>query len=74
VDEPGQLLVETVILHATRTQSETGQALRDAAQHYIVGTDSIAQMVRAEFAAKEKAQATKPKPAWSMVANKAKAA
>jgi ParB family chromosome partitioning protein len=57
--ELGQLLVETVILHASRTQSETGKALKDAAQHYKVDTDAIAQKVKAEFAAKETAQAAK---------------
>jgi ParB family chromosome partitioning protein len=80
--ELGQLLVETVILHAARTQSETGKALKDAAQHYKVDTDAIAQKVKAEFAAKEKAQAAKktaakvqPKPAArSTAAKKAKAA
>jgi ParB family chromosome partitioning protein len=78
----GQLLVETVILYAARTQSETGKALKDAAQHYKVDTDAIAQKVKAEFAAKEKAQAAKktaakvqPKPAArSTAAKKAKAA
>jgi ParB family chromosome partitioning protein len=80
--ELGQLLVETVILHAARTQSETGKALKDAAQHYKVDTDAIAQKVKAEFAAKEKAQAAKktaakaqPKPAARpTAAKKAKAA
>ena len=78
----GQLLVETVILYAARTQSETGKALKDAAQLYKVDTDAIAQKVKAEFAAKEKAQAAKktaakaqPKPAARpTAAKKAKAA
>jgi ParB family chromosome partitioning protein len=78
----GQLLVETVILYAARTQSETGKALKDPAQHYKVDTDAIAQKVKAEFAAKEKAQAAKktaakvqPKPAArSTAAKRAKAA
>jgi len=80
--ELGQLLVETVILHAARTQSETGKALKDAAQHYKVDTDAIAQKVKAEFAAKEKAKAAKktgakaqPKPAARLTtAKRAKAA
>jgi ParB family chromosome partitioning protein len=80
--ELGQLLVETVILHAARTQTEAGKALKDAAQHYKVDTDAIAQKVKAEFAAKEKAQAakktavkTQPKPAARPTAAKnAKAA
>jgi ParB family chromosome partitioning protein len=79
--ELGRLLVETVILHSARTQSETGKALKDAAQHYKVDTDAITQKVKAEFAAKEKAQAVKktaakaqPKPAKSTAVKKAKAA
>jgi ParB family chromosome partitioning protein len=80
--ELGQLLVETVILHSARTQSETGKALKDAALHYKVDTDAIAQKVKAEFVTKEKAQAVKktaakaqPKPAARpTAAKKAKAA
>jgi len=80
--ELGRLLVETVILHSARTQSETGKALKEAAQHYKVDTDAIAQKVKVEFAAKEKAQAAKktaakvqPKPATRRTATKkAKAA
>jgi ParB family chromosome partitioning protein len=80
--ELGRLLVEIVILHSSRTQSETGKALKEAAQHYKVDTDAIAQKVRAEFAAKEKAQAAKktaakaqPKQAArTTAAKKAKAA
>jgi len=79
--ELGRLLVETVILHTARTQSETGKALKDAAQHYKVDTDAITQKVKTEFAAKEKAQATKktaakvqPKPAKPAPVKKAKAA
>ena len=80
--ELGQLLIEIVILHAARTQTETGKALKDAAQHYKVDTDAIAQKVKAEFAVKEKARAAKktvektpPKPAArATAAKKAKAA
>ena len=79
--ELGRLLVETVILHTARTQSETGKALKDAAQHYKVDTDAITQKVKTEFAAKEKAQAVKktaakvqPKPAKPAAVKKAKAA
>ena len=74
-------MVETVILHSARTQPETGKALKEAAQHYKVDTDVIAQKVEAEFAAKEKAQAAKktaakaqPKPARPTTAKKAKSA
>jgi ParB family chromosome partitioning protein len=79
--ELGRLLVEIAILNSARTQSETGKALKDAAQHYKVDTDTIAQKVKAEFAAKEKTQAakktaakTQPKPARPTAAKKAKAA
>jgi len=79
--ELGRLLVEAVILHSARTQSETGNALKDAAQHYKVDTDAITLKVKAEFAAKEKAQAVKktagknqPKPARPTASKKAKAA
>ena len=79
--ELGRLLVEIVILQSARTQSETARALKDAALHYKVDPDAIAQTVKAEFAAKEKAQATKkanhkaqPKPAKSVSARKVKAA
>jgi len=79
--ELGRLLVEIAILHSARTQSETGKALKEAAQHYKVDTDAIAQKVKAEFAAKEKAQAAKktaakvqPRPAKTTAAKKAKAA
>jgi ParB family chromosome partitioning protein len=79
--ELGRLLVETVILHSARTQSETGKALKDAAQHYKVDTDAITQKVKAEFAAKDKTQAAKkttakakPKPAKPTAVKKAKAA
>ena len=49
--ELGQLLLETVILHSARTQSEIGKALKDAALHYKVDTDAIAQKIKTEFAA-----------------------
>jgi ParB family chromosome partitioning protein len=80
--ELGRLLVEIAILHSPQTQAETGKALKEAAQHYKVDTDAITQKVKAEFAAREKAQAAKkttakaqPKPAArSTAAKKAKAA
>ena len=70
------LLVETVILHSARTQSETGKALKEAAQHYKVDTDAITQKVKEEFAAKEKAQAARKEGAKAKptAAKKAKAA
>jgi len=61
----GKLIVETVILLSTRTQSDGGKVLRAAAQVYKVDTDAIALKVKQEFAAKEKARSQKriePKP------------
>jgi len=79
--ELGQLLVETVILHSARTQSEAGKALKEAALHYKVDTDAIAEKVKAELAAKDKAQAarkktakTPPKPARATATKKTRAA
>ena len=62
----GRLLIETVILLATRTQPDGGKSLRNAALAYGVETDAVALKVKQEFSAKEKAKkATKPemKPA-----------
>jgi hypothetical protein len=68
--ELGRLLVEMVILHATRTQPDGGKVLKEAAQYYKVDTDAITLKVKQEFTAKQKAQAakkvnpkTQPKPA-----------
>lgn len=79
--ELGRFMVEAAILLTARTPQETAKALKDAALHYKVDTDAIAQRVKAEFAAKEKAQAVKktaakaqPKPARPTAAKKAKAA
>lgn len=56
----GRLLVEIAILHSA-TRQNAAQVLRDAAQQYKVDVDAIAQKVKDEFAAKEKAKlATKP--------------
>jgi len=65
--ELGSLLVEVTILHAANRQN-AAQVLRDAATTYKVDVDAIAQKVKQEFAAKEKAKlakkpATKPAPA-----------
>ena len=48
--------MEMVILHAARTQSDTGKMLKEAAEHYKVDTDGIALKVKQEFTAKEKAR------------------
>ena len=61
----GRILVETVILFSMRTDTDTAKVLRDAAQTYKVDIEAIAAKVKQEFAAKEKAKATKeatPKP------------
>lgn len=67
--ELGRILIEIVILHFTRTQSETGTAFKDAAQHYNVDIDAISQKVKTEFVAKEKAQV-----AWKTKKDKHKSA
>jgi ParB family chromosome partitioning protein len=79
--ELGRFMVEAAILLTARTSQETAKALKEAAQHYKVDTDAITQKVKAEFAAKEKARATKkatgkaqPKEPRTAAAKKAKAA
>ena len=57
--ELGALLVEAVILLSARTQAESSKALKEAALQYKVDTDAIAKKVNEEFAAKQKAQATR---------------
>ena len=59
--ELGRLLVEMVILHAARTQSDGGKVLKDAAEHYKVDTDAIGLKVKKEFAAKENAKSAQKK-------------
>ena len=61
----GRILVETVILFSMRTDTDTVKVLRDAAQNYKVDIEAISAKVKQEFAAKEKAKASKkatPKP------------
>ena len=72
--ELGALLVEAVILQSARTQAETSNALKEAAQHYKVDTDAIAKKVNDEFAVKQKAQAARKQSAKAKPAKKAKAA
>ncbi len=55
----GRILVETVILLSMRTDADTVKVLRDAAQNYKVDIEAISANVKQEFAAKEKAKATK---------------
>ena len=57
----GHMLVEIVILHA----SDSGKVLKEAADLYKVDLNAITARVKQEFAAKDKAKATKkttPKP------------
>jgi ParB family chromosome partitioning protein len=59
----GKLIVEALILLSARTQSDSGKALRTAAQVYSVDTDAVALKVKQEFAAKEKTRkVAKPEP------------
>ncbi len=53
----GRILIETVILLATRNQANTAKILSEAAQVYKVDVDAITKKVKQEFAAKEKAKA-----------------
>ena len=55
----GRILVETVILFSMRTDTDTVNVLRDAAQVYKVDIEAISAEVKQEFAAKEKAKAAK---------------
>ncbi|MGI0133882.1 MAG: ParB/RepB/Spo0J family partition protein, partial [Candidatus Micrarchaeaceae archaeon] len=55
----GRLLVEMVILHSSRSETNAATVLKDAAQHYKVDIEAITAKVKQEFAAKEKAKATK---------------
>lgn len=57
--ELGRLLMEMVILHAARTQSDGGKVLKEAAEYYKVDTDAIGLKVKQDFTAKQKAQAAR---------------
>ena len=48
-----------VVLHTARTQSDAGNALKQAAEHYKVDTDAIALKVKQEFTVKQKAKSIK---------------
>ena len=61
----GHLLMEIVILHSTHSPTDSGKVLKEAAEFYKVDVNSITAKVKQEFAAKDKAKATKevtPKP------------
>jgi len=77
----GRVLVAITILQAAHSPNESAKALREAAEFYKVDVAAITAKVKQEFAAKEKAQATrkatdKTKPSQSRTAapKKAKAA
>jgi ParB family chromosome partitioning protein len=55
----GRLLVEVTILQTAQSPSESGKALRDAADYYKVDVAAITAKVKQEFAAKDKAKETK---------------
>ena len=72
----GHLLVEIVILHSTHSPTDSGKVLKEAAEFYKVDVNAITAKVKQEFAAKDKAKATKkvtPKPPAKAV-KKARAA
>jgi ParB family chromosome partitioning protein len=59
----GRILVETAILLSMHNQTDAAKILHDAAHVYKVDVDAISATVKQEFAAKEKAKATKkPSP------------
>jgi ParB family chromosome partitioning protein len=76
----GRLLVAITVLQAAHSPNESAKALREAAEFYKVDVAAITAKVKQEFAAKEKAQATrkatdKAKPTQQRTAaKKAKAA
>ena len=76
----GRVLVAITVLQTAHSSNESSKALREAAEFYKVDVAAITAKVRQEFAAKEKAQATrkeagKAKPAQPRTeAKKAKAA
>jgi len=61
----GRLLVEMAILQTAHSPNESSKTLREAADYYKVDVAAITAKVKQEFAAKDKAKATKkatPKP------------
>jgi ParB family chromosome partitioning protein len=77
----GRVLVAITVLQTAHSSNESAKALREAAEFYKVDVAAITAKVKQEFAAKEKAQATrkatgKAKPAQprSTATKKAKAA
>ena len=76
----GRVLVAITVLQSAHSSNESAKALREAAEFYKVDVAAITAKVKEEFAAKEKAQATrkatgKAKPSQPhTAAKKAKAA
>jgi ParB family chromosome partitioning protein len=77
----GRVLVAITVLQAAQNPNESAKALREAAEFYKVDVAAITAKIKQEFAAKEKAQATrkatdKAKPSQPRTAapKKAKAA
>ena len=69
----GSVLVQlTLVMAASRSNGAT--VLRDAATLYKVDADAIALKVKQEFAAKDKAKASKQPPAKAIPAKSKKAA
>lgn len=72
----GRLLVEAVILYSAQSANDNGRTLKEAAEVYKVDVGAISAKVKQDFAAKEKAKASKSptsKPA-AKAAKKTKAA
>jgi ParB family chromosome partitioning protein len=77
----GRVLVAITILQSANSSNESAKALREAADFYKVDVAAITAKVKQEFAAKEKAQATrkatekaKPNQPRTTAPKKAKAA
>jgi ParB family chromosome partitioning protein len=77
----GHVLVAITVLQAAHSPNESAKALREAAEFYKVDVAAITAKVKQEFAAKEKAQATRkatdkgmPSQPRTAAAKKAKAA
>jgi ParB family chromosome partitioning protein len=77
----GRVLVAITILQSAHSSNESAKALREAAEFYKVDVAAITAKVKQEFAAKEKAKATrkaadkaKPSQPRTVAAKKANAA
>jgi ParB family chromosome partitioning protein len=77
----GRVLVAITVLQSAHSSNESAKSLREAAEFYKVDVAAITSKIKQEFAAKEKAQATrkatgkaKPTQPSTVAAKKAKAA